>query len=343
MLENLLEFVRRENRRAPRRPPRSHQEVNPSRKHRKKKPATDPLTSQPSSSHHSQPVTQDLDLDLKSQWFVKGQFPPRTIPTKSYITGSGWSSSGSRKSHWLVAHMRFADLSSTKIRVTWDSSSPEYTVKAEQRHTPPPPPMGRRELESCRKRYAKFFRPIMICSFSTSVCRLTDILRYSEAIASWCESQMGLKVGNGECWTLADEALKAIAATCKAHNQEPCMPSQSLIHGHVLYTYIPSQSHLPVPAGGIPESGVARGDIVQILKARFESRNGGWQTAGDPDHTAVVTGVEADGTVSVVQQNVGGKKAVMRGTYNMAEMVSGEVRIFRAVGVSWLGELSSDW
>ncbi|KAH6719905.1 putative altered inheritance of mitochondria protein 3 [Leptodontidium sp. MPI-SDFR-AT-0119] len=273
---------------------------------------------QPSSSHRDQPVNQDLDLDLKSQWFVKGQFPPRTISTKSYTTSSGWSSSGSRKSHWLVAHMRFADLSSTKIRVTWDSSSPEYTVKAEQRHAPPPPMMSRRELEDCRE-------------------------RYSDAIASWSESQMGLKVGNGECWTLANEALKAIAATCTSHNQEPCMASQSLVHGHVLYTYIPLQSRQPVPAGGILEAGVARGDVVQILKARFESGNGGWQTAGDPDHTAVVTGVDADGSVRVVEQNVGGKKVVMRGRYDMAEMVSGEVRIFRAVGVSWLGELSAAW
>ncbi|KAL2074335.1 hypothetical protein VTL71DRAFT_8113 [Oculimacula yallundae] len=279
-----------------------------------------PLSSKPkpppSSSHHKQPV--DLDLDLKSQWFVKGQFPPRTIPTKSYTTSSGWSSSGSRKSHWLVAHMRFADLSSTKIRVTWDGSSPEYTVKAEQRHSPPPPALSRRELEDCRE-------------------------RYSEAVASWSESQMGVQVGNGECWTLANEALKAVAASCKSYNQEPCMSSQSLIHGHILYTYIPLQSPQPIPAGGILEAGVARGDIIQILKARFESRNGAWQTAGDPDHTAVITGVESDGKLRVVQQNVGGKKVVMEGTYDMDEMTSGEVRIFRAVGAEWLGELNTEW
>lgn len=235
--------------------------------------------------------------------------------------------------------MRFADLSSTKIRVTWDSSSPEYTVKAEQRHAPPPPMMSRRELEDCRERYA----PSLCFLYLLSSFKLTDIIRYSDAIASWSESQIGLKVGNGECWTLANEALKAIAATCTSHNQEPCMASQSLVHGHVLYTYIPLQSRQPVPAGGILEAGVARGDVVQILKARFESGNGGWQTAGDPDHTAVVTGVDADGSVRVVEQNVGGKKVVMRGRYDMAEMVSGEVRIFRAVGVSWLGELSAAW
>lgn len=173
--------------------------------------------------------------------------------------------------------------------------------------------------------------------------RANEKKRYSESIASWSESQMGRKVGNGECWTLANEALKAIAEECKSRNQEPCMASQMLIHGHILYTYIPLESRKPVPAGGILEAGVARGDIIQILKARFELRNGGWQTAGEPDHTAVVTGIDRDGTVQVVQQNVGGKKIVMRGSYDMAEMVSGEVRIFRAVGVNWLRELNTEW
>lgn len=129
----------------------SHQTAKQSHKKHKHRPSTHPLTIQPSRSTPNQPV--DLDLDLKSQWFVKGQFPPRTVPTKSFTTSSGWSSSGSRKSHWLVAHMRFPDLSSTKIRVTWDGSSPEYTVKAEQRHFPPPPAMSRMEVENCRERY----------------------------------------------------------------------------------------------------------------------------------------------------------------------------------------------
>lgn len=132
-------------------PSHSHKAAKLSHKKHNHRPSTHPLTTQPSRSTPNQPV--DLDLDLKSQWFVKGQFPPRTVPTKSFTTSSGWSSSGSRKSHWLVAHMRFPDLSSTKIRVTWDGSSPEYTVNAEQRHFPPPPAMSRMELENCRERY----------------------------------------------------------------------------------------------------------------------------------------------------------------------------------------------
>ncbi|PBP28682.1 GMP synthase [Diplocarpon rosae] len=270
----------------------------------------------PSFSSHS--PARDLDLDLKSEWFVQGKFPPKTIKAQIYCTSSGWSSSGNRKTHYLIVHVRFPDLSSSKIRLTWDGSNPGYTVKAEQRHFPAPRILSRGELEDYRE-------------------------RYSESVATWCESKLGQQVGNGECWTLADEALKAIAQTCTSRGQEPCMPSQSLLHGHILYTYCPAKSAQPDPPGGILAAGVARGDIIQILKARFESANGSWATAGDPDHTAVVTGVESNGVLRVVQQNVGNVKKVMTGTHDMSEMTTGEVKIFRVVGLGWLGELKAEW
>jgi hypothetical protein len=47
--------------------------------------------------------------------------------------------------------------------------------------------------------------------------------------------------------------------------------------------------------------------------------------------------------VKVVEQNVGGVKKVMKGEYNMADLVKGEVRIFRAVGESWAGKLDPTW
>ncbi len=65
--------------------------------------------------------------------------------------------------------------------------------------------------------------------------------------------------------------------------------------------------------------------------------------AGDPDHTAVITAVEPSGLLRVVEQNVGGVKRVREGRYDMSEMTAGEVRIFRAVGMGWLGELKADW
>ena len=171
-----------------------------------------------------------------------------------------------------------------------------------------------------------------------------DKFRYSEAVATWSESKMGQQVGDGECWTLAHDALVAVGARCSSKSQEPCMSSLSLIHGHLVYSYIPAVSPYSEPKGGVREAGVARGDIIQLLSAHFRSKDGRSEKwAGAPDHTAVITGVDPNGNLRVVEQNVGGAKTVRNGSYDMSELVKGEVRIFRVVGESWLGKLDPIW
>jgi hypothetical protein len=155
---------------------------------------------------------------------------------------------------------------------------------------------------------------------------------------------MGQQVGNGECWTLANDALVAIGAQCASRGQEPCMPSQSYTHGHLIYLFVPTTSPYPEPRGGVSESGVARGDVIQLLSAHFQSADGRSQKwAGAPDHTAVITGVDRNGVLKVVEQNIGGVKKVRTGEYEMSELKKGEVRIFRAVGESWVGKLDPTW
>ena len=168
------------------------------------------------------------------------------------------------------------------------------------------------------------------------------LFRYSERVAAWCEARMGEKVGNGECWTLAAEALSSVATECRAKNQEPCLKSQGYIHGGLIFSFLPPKP--ADPPGGVEAAGVARGDIIQFYKAHLKKKDGtAWSSAGDPDHTAVVTRVERGGVLSTVEQNVGGVKKVMKGRYDLSEMVSGEVRVFRAVGEKWLAPLDANW
>lgn len=121
------------------------------------------------------------------------------------------------------------------------------------------------------------------------------------------------------------------------------MSSQSYLHGQSIYNYEPAMLRQPDPNGAVRQAGVVRGDIIQLREAHFVHPNGGWQVAGVPDHTAVVTGVESNGVLMVVQQNVGKVKKVQIGTYDMAEMTKGAVVIYRAVGKDWIGDLSAEW
>lgn len=163
--------------------------------------------------------------------------------------------------------------------------------------------------------------------------------RYSEAIANWCESKLGQQVGDGECWTLASHALKAVAA----QSRDPCLTSQSLVHGHRIYSFVPGVSPYPNPKGGVLEAGVARGDVIQLLTAHFHGKDGSQKWAGAPDHTAVITAVDSNGVLSAVEQNVGNVKKVQPGGYDMSELVKGEVKIYRAVNESWVGALDPTW
>ncbi|KAH0543275.1 hypothetical protein FGG08_002439 [Glutinoglossum americanum] len=275
----------------------------------------------------------DVELSLDSLWFAKNPpaFPPPAIARieeKLYVLSSSWSRSGPRTTHTLTAIVRWtSNLSTTKIRLTWDASNPRITVKAEQKHFPPPSPLSPRELEAQQQ-------------------------RYGDRIAGWCEARIGTQVGNGECWTLAHDALEAVAKECNARGEEPPMVSSGTTHGCCIYAhFIPSA---PSPPDGLEAAGVARGDILQFKSSHFVSkdpnnvlkRSESWAgarkgTLGVPDHTAVVVGVRGP-LLTVLEQNTGGVKRVVEGAYRLDEMVDGEVRVFRPVGESWC-PLDTSW
>jgi hypothetical protein len=121
-----------------------------------------------------------------------------------------------------------------------------------------------------------------------------DILRFAT-------SSIGKQVGNGQCWTLAADAMRAAGA-------EP--PK-----GYTFGTEIPLQSIQP-------------GDILQFTTARFDEP-GYWAIMGTPNHTAVVYSL-GDRTF-ILHQNVGGKKYVQTFDLDFDNLTSGRVQAFRPV------------
>jgi len=149
---------------------------------------------------------------------------------------------------------------------------------------------------------------------------------YGQRIVDWCTSQVGRQVNRGECWDLANQALLSIPGVMTAHEY---------IFGHIIYERI--------YAGEVTRYEQVRpGDIVQYASAKFQWSGG--SSATGPDHTAVVEKVEGKGTLHVLEQNVNGIKRVVRGETELANMVSGEIRIYRAVSKEWCGgDLHCQW
>jgi len=124
--------------------------------------------------------------------------------------------------------------------------------------------------------------------------------RFGPAIVAFCTQRIGTRVGNGECWTLADEAIKACGAD----------PVLGLNFGQE-----------------IDPSDVAPGDILQFKSCRFDLPWGGFKTAGAPDHTAIVVGRGPEG-IRVLEQNPG---PVGEGSYDLSQLVSGTMKAWRVV------------
>ena len=125
----------------------------------------------------------------------------------------------------------------------------------------------------------------------------------NQGVLKYATAQVGKKVGNGECWTLAAEALKDAGAKHangytfgrKLDKAEPVLP----------------------------------GDVMQFTSARFAGHSGrrSWTVElGFPHHTAVVQAVEGPTKYRILEQNPGPVKAA---TIDFKDLKSGSYEVYR--------------
>jgi hypothetical protein len=125
---------------------------------------------------------------------------------------------------------------------------------------------------------------------------------YNAKILEFALNHLGQQVGNGECWTLAAEALTSAGAK----------PAEGYVFGAV-----------------IPLSSTQPGDILQFESAVFAGL-AYWMQMGFPHHTAIVDSVQGSSMV-VLNQNFNNIRRVQTTLINFADMQSGSVTAYRAV------------
>ena len=122
-------------------------------------------------------------------------------------------------------------------------------------------------------------------------------------VLAYAETQLGNRVGNGECWTLAAQALISAGA----------MPARGYTFGRKL-----AQGEAVCP-----------GDIIQFESAHFEGHDGArhwWRQLGSPHHTAVVRKVIRATRYEILEQN---PNPVASDTIDFATLKSGSYEIYR--------------
>jgi len=125
---------------------------------------------------------------------------------------------------------------------------------------------------------------------------------FNTKIVQFALNHLGTEVGNGECWTLAADALIYAGAR----------PANGYVFGAT-----------------IPMADIASGDILQFESAVFVGTTY-WMRLGLPHHTAIVYDVQGT-NVTVLHQNYNDLRVVQKTLINFADMKSGTVTVYRAV------------
>jgi len=126
----------------------------------------------------------------------------------------------------------------------------------------------------------------------------------AKPVVAFCRTHQGKKVGDGQCWALADEAMKS------AGKSRP--GSDMRVWGRVVD-----------PAW----ESVLAGDIIEFENARF--RDARMTVITGSHHTAVVMTDESAGNFVVAEQNFGGGKRVSFREMSLKTQVSGKVVVYR--------------
>ena len=125
-------------------------------------------------------------------------------------------------------------------------------------------------------------------------------VQVAEALVAFSEENKGKKVGDGECWTLADKAYRHAKAT---------RPS-ARVWGRIV-----DWENEPV----LP------GDILELVAAKFS--NG---AKSGPKHTAIVMSKGRRGSFTVYHQNWGSPgKTVSEYEFDLNQLASGEAIVYR--------------
>jgi hypothetical protein len=148
-------------------------------------------------------------------------------------------------------------------------------------------------------------------------------LSLNQKIVRFCEERIGQKVGDGECFALASQALREAGATRRFADS----PNKGDYVWGTLILQVAAGESGPVFSGHAEN--IAPGDILQIRDAFFK-RKKAFEKFGH--HTAVVWRASGGGRdLEILQENFGGKKLVTKGTVHLDDLKKGWVRVYRPV------------
>jgi hypothetical protein len=145
-----------------------------------------------------------------------------------------------------------------------------------------------------------------------------------EKVVKFCKEHKGEMVGDGECGTLAQAALREAGAKPVNEFAESPGPGDFAWGELVFSLEVTSGKRKKEPG----DAKAKPGDVIQYRDAAFRKGGG---IAHFPHHTAIVVEVKSNGDLVVYEQNNLGKKEVTQGTLSPGSIAAGWIRVYRPV------------
>ena len=147
-------------------------------------------------------------------------------------------------------------------------------------------------------------------------------------VVAFCQQNLGIKVGNGQCATLAVEALKAAGAARMGRD----FPKRG---DYVWGEQVALIEHGRGEIAGLESlAKVKPGDIIQFRDVRISGRGscgGGSYGMTADHHTAVVASVDPAGATLTFYHQNWGRMIVKQDRVQLKDLQSGWMRIYRPV------------
>lgn len=150
----------------------------------------------------------------------------------------------------------------------------------------------------CFKKFAPF---VFFFLFAIQNGSAQETSPVAKKILAFCDANKSKKVGKGECWDLAKEALNNAGATW----------TPPYVFGKEL-----GKKDIVLP-----------GDIIQFEKVRIEYPDGAWKDI--PHHTAIIYKVAGTNKFTIAEQNANGKRFVQFSEIDLSYLKKGKYTIFR--------------
>jgi myosin tail region-interacting protein MTI1 len=250
-------------------------------------------------------IASDVSLGESSQWWAQPSTPPPVFQNRRDILFEVEESSTSKRGGKTMiskdVYVLYQDLSQTVVTARFDPRDPTEVV-FEQRHEPPPMPPRQDMLETAHERFGA---------------------RIAEAVAG----MQNTVVGDGTPGALVHELLRNLPGALK--------PVGTRSYGAMVYANMANASVTQTDE-------IRPGDIITIRNGRFQGKHGAMHAkysmeVGKPDHVAVV--LDWDGTKKKVRAWEQGRESrkVKVESFRVGDLRSGEVKVWRVMGRSWVG------